>query len=59
MVEPVAPFERSVFNSFAAAPQSAPVDHLGLVETVDRPGQSPLTGSGQDKVTDRGNKHTN
>ena len=40
MVEPVEPFERGVFDGFEAAPGPAPVDHLGLVRTVDRLGQS-------------------
>lgn len=40
MVEPIDPFERGVLNSFEAALGSAPVDHLGFVETVDRFGQS-------------------
>ena len=42
MVEPVDPFERGVFDGFKAAPRSTPVDHLGLVEAVDRLGQSPF-----------------
>ena len=40
MIEPVNLFERGTFDSFEAAPGSAPVDHLGFVETVDRLGQS-------------------
>ncbi len=40
MVEPVDPFERCVLDGFEAAPGSAPVDHLGFVEAVDRLGQS-------------------
>jgi hypothetical protein len=40
MVEPVNPFERGVLDSFEAAPGSAPVDHLGFLESVDRLGQS-------------------
>ena len=40
MVEPVDPFEGSVLHCFEAAPWSAPVDHLGFVEAVDRLGQS-------------------
>ena len=40
MVEPIDPFERGVLDGFEAAPGSAPVDHLGFVEAVDRLGQS-------------------
>src|SRR6476469_5676461 len=40
MVEPVDPFERGVLDRFEAAPRSTPVNHLGLVEAVDRLGQS-------------------
>lgn len=40
MVEPVDPLERGIFDGFEAAPRSTPVDHLGLVKTVDRLGQS-------------------
>ena len=40
MVEPVDPFQRGVLDGFEAASGSAPVDHLGFVETVDRFGQS-------------------
>jgi hypothetical protein len=42
MVEPVDLFERGVLNGFEAAPRSAPVDQLGLIESVDRLGQSPF-----------------
>ena len=40
MVEPVDPFERGVLDGFEVAPRPPPVDHLGLVEAVDRLGQS-------------------
>jgi hypothetical protein len=36
MVEPVDLFERGVLDGFEAAPGSAPVDHFGFVEAVDR-----------------------
>jgi len=39
IVEPVHPFERGVLDSVHAPPGAAPVDDLGLVETVDRFGQ--------------------
>ena len=39
VVEPVDPFESSVFDSFEGSPWSSPVDDLGLVETVDGLGQ--------------------
>ncbi len=39
MVEPVDPFQRGEFNRFEAPPWSAPMDDLGLVETVDRFGE--------------------
>jgi hypothetical protein len=34
------PFEHVVLDDFEAAPGSAPLDHLGFIETVDRFGQS-------------------
>lgn len=40
MVEPVDPLQRGVLDGFEVAPWSASVDHLGLVEAVDRLGQS-------------------
>jgi hypothetical protein len=40
MVEPVHPLKGSVLDCFEVAPRPAPVDHLGLVEAVDRLGQS-------------------
>ena len=40
MVEPVDPLQCGVFDRFEAAPPATPVDHLGLVEAVDRFGQS-------------------
>jgi hypothetical protein len=40
MVEPTDPFKRGVLDGFEAAPGSAPLDHLGFIETVDRLGQS-------------------
>lgn len=39
MVEPVDPFQGGEFNRFEAAPRSAPMDDLGLVEAVDRFGE--------------------
>ena len=39
VVEPVDPFERGVLDGFQRAPRPAPVDHLGLVEPVDRLGE--------------------
>ena len=46
VVEPIDPFEGGHLDGFAAAPRAAPMDHLGLVETVDGLGQlgrSPST----------------
>ena len=40
MVEPVAPFERGVFDGLEAAPPSSPVDDLRFVQAVHRLGQS-------------------
>ena len=40
MVETVDPFERRILDGFEAAPGSAPVDHVGFVEAVDRLSQS-------------------
>ena len=42
VVEPVDLFERGVLDGLEAAPRSAPVDHLGLVQAVDGLGQSPF-----------------
>lgn len=39
MVEPVDPFQGGEFNRFEVAPRSAPMNDLGLVETVDRFGE--------------------
>ena len=38
MVEPVAPFESSVFHRFEGSPGFTAVDDLGLVNAVDRLG---------------------
>jgi len=40
MVEPVDPFEGRVFHRFERSPGSTAMDDLGLVEAVDRLGQS-------------------
>lgn len=40
MVEPVDPHHGGEFNRFEAAPRSAPMDDLGLVEAVDRFGEA-------------------
>jgi hypothetical protein len=40
VVEPVHPFERSVFDGLHAPPRPAPADDLGLVEAVDGFGES-------------------
>ena len=40
MVEPIDPLGRRVFDRLKAAPRATPVDHLSLVESVDRLGQS-------------------
>ena len=39
VVEPIDPFEGGEFHCFGVAPGSAPVDHLGLEQAVDRLGQ--------------------
>ena len=39
IVEPRHPFEGSQFHSFPGLPRAAAVDHLGLVQAVDRLGQ--------------------
>ena len=39
MIEPVDPFESGELDGFDVSPRPAPVDHLGLVETVDALGQ--------------------
>lgn len=39
IVEPVHPFEHSVFDSFKGSPGSSPMYHLCLVKAVDRLGQ--------------------
>lgn len=43
MIEPVAPFQLGIFDSFESAPWTTPVDHLGFVQAVDRLGQSVVT----------------
>jgi hypothetical protein len=40
IVEPVHPFQRRELDGLERAPWSTSVDHLGLVETVDRFGES-------------------
>ncbi len=40
MVELVDPLERGILDGLETAPRSAPVDHLGLVETIDSLRQS-------------------
>jgi hypothetical protein len=39
VVEPVDPFQSGEFHRFEVPPWSAPMDDLGLVETVDRFGE--------------------
>jgi len=39
VVEPVHPFQRGVLDGLEGPPRATPVDHLGLVEAVDRLGQ--------------------
>ena len=39
MVEPADPFQSDEFHRFEAPPWPAPMDDLGLVETVDRFGE--------------------
>ena len=40
MIEPGDPFERGVLDGFETALGTAPVDHLGFVQSVDRLSQS-------------------
>src|SRR5262252_5580172 len=44
VVEPVHPFQGRELDSFEASPWPAPMDHLGLVETVDGLGESVVIG---------------
>ena len=44
VVEPVDPFESGELDGLEAAPWPAPMDHLGLVETVDGFGKSVVIG---------------
>ena len=44
VVEPVDPFQRRELDGLEAAPWPAPMDHLGLVETVDGFGESIVIG---------------
>ena len=44
VVEPVDPFEGGPFEVFEAAPGSAVADEFGLVEPIDRLGQSVVVG---------------
>ena len=39
IIEPVVPIEGGVFDGLERSPRAAPVDHLSLVEAVDRFGQ--------------------
>ena len=39
VIEPIDPFESGELNGFDVSPGSAPVDHLGLVKSVDALGQ--------------------
>jgi len=39
VIEPVNPFESGELDGFDVSPRSAPVDHLGFVESVDALGQ--------------------
>ena len=52
MVEPVDPFEGRVFHRFERSPGPTAMDDLGLVETVDRLGQSVVVAVGD--AADRG-----
>jgi len=44
LLKPVDPFEGRELDSFEVSPWSAPMDHLGLVETVDGFGESIVIG---------------
>ena len=44
VVEPIDPFKGGELDSLEVSPWSAPVDHLGLVETVDGFGESIVVG---------------
>ena len=44
VAEPVDPFERGELDRLEAPPRSTPVDDLGLVEAVDRFGESVVVG---------------
>ena len=44
VVEPVYPFQRRELDGFEVSPRPAPMDHLGLVETVDGFGESIVIG---------------
>ena len=39
IIEPVDPFERGELDGLESSPRSAPPDHFGLVEPVDRLGE--------------------
>jgi hypothetical protein len=44
VVEPIDPFESVELDGLEAAPWPAPMDHVGLVETVDGFGESVVMG---------------
>src|SRR5205807_10582372 len=44
VVEPIDPFQGRELDGLEAAPWPAPMDHLGLVETVDGFGESIVVG---------------
>lgn len=44
IVEPVDPLEGRILDRLEGSPRSTPVDHLGLVEPVDRLGEDIVVG---------------
>src|SRR6516165_5872349 len=50
VIEPINPFQGGELDGLIAAPWPAPVDHLGLVETVDGFGEGTWRGL----IADRG-----
>ena len=57
MVKPIDPGQRRKLDRLEAAPRSAPVDHLGLVEAVDRLDDGAGSRAVADTMLSRGRRH--
>ena len=57
MVKPIDPGQRRKLDRLEAAPRSAPADHLGLVEAVDRLDDGAGSRAVADTMLSRGRRH--